>query len=58
MEKQRTTSTSDFNNEIGLKGFKAYEIDSKTGKGHAYSRKDFYKIGLLWYFISKTVNEI
>ena len=46
MNKQRTTPTSDFNNEIKLKGFKAYEIDSKTGKGHGYSRKDFYKISL------------
>ena len=46
MNKQRATSTSDFNNEIKLKGFKAYEIDSKTGKGHGYSRKDFYKISL------------
>jgi AraC-like DNA-binding protein len=46
MNRQRTTPTSDFNNEIKLKGFKAYEIDSKTGKGHGYSRKDFYKISL------------
>jgi AraC-like DNA-binding protein len=46
MNKQRTTPTSDFNNEIKLKGFKAYEIDSETGKGHGYSRKDFYKISL------------
>jgi AraC-like DNA-binding protein len=46
MNKQRATPTSDFNNEIKLKGFKAYEIDSKTGKGHGYSRKDFYKISL------------
>ena len=46
MSKQRHTSTSDFNSEVKLKGFKAYEIDSKTGKGHSYSRKDFYKISL------------
>lgn len=46
MNKQRNTPTSEFNNEIRLKGFKAYEIDSKTGKGHGYSRKDFYKISL------------
>ena len=46
MNKQRHTPTSDFNTEVKLKGFKAYEIDSKTGKGHSYSRKDFYKISL------------
>jgi len=46
MNKQRQTSTSDFNTEVKLKGFKAYEIDSNTGKGHSYSRKDFYKISL------------
>jgi len=46
MNKQRIIPTSDFNNEIKLKGFKAYEIDSKTGKGHSYNRKDFYKISL------------
>jgi AraC family transcriptional activator of pobA len=46
MNKRRQTPTSDFNAEVKLKGFKAYEIDSKTGKGHGYSRKDFYKISL------------
>ena len=46
MSKQRRTPTSDFDTEVKLKGFKAYEIDSKTGKGHSYSRKDFYKISL------------
>ena len=46
MNKQRHTLTSDFNTEVKLKGFKVYEIDSKTGKGHSYSRKDFYKISL------------
>lgn len=46
MDKKRHTPTSDFNTEVKLKGFKAYEIDSKTGKGHGYSRKDFYKISL------------
>jgi AraC family transcriptional regulator, transcriptional activator of pobA len=46
MEKLRLTSTSEFNTEVKLKGFKVYEIDSKSGKGHDYSRKDFYKISL------------
>ena len=46
MNKLRRTPTSDFNTEVKLKRFKAYEVDSKTGKGHGYSRKDFYKISL------------
>ena len=46
MNKFRRTPTSDFDTEVKLKGFKAYEIDSNTGKGHSYSRKDFYKISL------------
>jgi AraC family transcriptional regulator, transcriptional activator of pobA len=46
MSKFRRTPTSDFDTEVKLKGFKAYEIDSNTGKGHSYSRKDFYKISL------------
>ena len=46
MNKLRHTPTSDFSTEVKLKGFKAYEIDSKTGKGHSYNRKDFYKISL------------
>jgi AraC family transcriptional regulator, transcriptional activator of pobA len=46
MNKFRRTPTSDFDTEIKLKGFKAYEIDSNAGKGHSYSRKDFYKISL------------
>ncbi|SEW45619.1 transcriptional regulator, AraC family [Chitinophaga sp. YR573] len=36
---------SDFNTELKLKGFKAYEVDSNA-TGHNYSRKDFYKISL------------
>ena len=46
MIKQRLTSTSDFNNEVRLQGFKAYEVNSETGKGHNYNRKDFYKVSL------------
>jgi AraC family transcriptional activator of pobA len=46
MNKFRRTPTSDFDTEVKLKGFKAYEIDGNTGKGHSYSRKDFYKISL------------
>ena len=29
-----------------MQGFKAYEVNSDTGKGHSYSRKDFYKVSL------------
>jgi AraC family transcriptional activator of pobA len=39
------TETSDFNSELKLKGFKAYEVNSNAA-GHNYSRKDFYKISL------------
>ena len=46
MSKFRRTPTSDFDTEVKLKGVKAYEINSNTGKGHSYSRKDFYKISL------------
>jgi len=45
MTKQRTTSTSDFNAELKLKGFKVYRTDSQSG-GHSYSRKDFFKINI------------
>ncbi len=34
-----------FNTEIKLSGFKAYETDSNSA-GHTYNRKDFYKISL------------
>ena len=37
--------SSNFNPELKLKGFKAYEIDSKAD-GDSYNRNDFYKIGL------------
>jgi hypothetical protein len=38
-------SSSDFNTELKLKGFKVYEVDNNAS-GHRYSRKDFYKISL------------
>ena len=43
--KNNASAVSDFNAELKLKGFKAYEVDSKAA-GHNYSRKDFYKISL------------
>ena len=45
MNKQPAAQTSDFNAEVKLKGFKAYEITNSSG-GHSYNRKDFYKISL------------
>ena len=45
MGKQRKTSTSEFNAELKLKGFKVYRTDSNS-PGHSYSRKDFYKINI------------
>lgn len=46
MVKPDHNSTSDFNSEVKLKGFKVYEIDVKAKNGHSYNRKDFYKISL------------
>lgn len=45
MDKSVTLPDSEFNAELKLKGFKAYEVDSNAA-GHNYSRKDFYKISL------------
>jgi AraC-like DNA-binding protein len=45
MDNQQSSHASDFNTELKLKGFKAYEVDSNA-TGHNYSRKDFYKISL------------
>ena len=41
----RSSLNSEFNAQLKLKGFKAYEVDNKAS-GHNYSRKDFYKISL------------
>src|SRR6478735_9907458 len=43
--KNREANDLDFNAEIKLKGFKAYEVGIRA-TGHNYSRKDFYKISL------------
>ena len=45
MNKPELIKPSDFNKELKLKGFKAYQVDSNSG-GHSYNRKDFYKISL------------
>ena len=39
-------SLSDFNNELKLKGFNAWQIESDGNATKIYSRKDFYKICL------------
>jgi len=44
METER--SISEFNNELKLKGFKAFQIDDDSNETRIYSRKDFYKICL------------
>lgn len=37
---------SEFNNELKLKGFKAFQIEDDSNATRIYSRKDFYKICL------------
>lgn len=37
---------SEFNNELKLKGFKAFQIDDDSSATRTYSRKEFYKICL------------
>jgi AraC family transcriptional regulator, transcriptional activator of pobA len=44
MTKER--AVSDFNNELKLKGFNVFQIESDSNITRLYSRKDFYKICL------------
>lgn len=44
MKVKRTLS--EFNNELKLKGFKAFQIEDDSNATRIYSRKDFYKICL------------
>ena len=44
MENKRVRSVSKFNNELKLKGFNVYQIESDSNVICTYSRKDFYKI--------------
>lgn len=46
MTSTSNSDSSDFNAELKLKGFKAYEIDSTESIVRNYNRKDFYKICL------------
>ncbi|SFU28111.1 Helix-turn-helix domain-containing protein [Pustulibacterium marinum] len=46
METKTTRAVSSFNNELKLKGFKAFQIEEDDKGTFIYSRKDFYKICL------------
>lgn len=46
MAEKLKRSLSDFNNELKLKGFKAFQIEKDGSATKIYSRKDFYKICL------------
>jgi AraC family transcriptional regulator, transcriptional activator of pobA len=44
MKSLRVNTVSEFNNELKLKGFKAYEIESQNKIIRTDDRKDLYKI--------------
>lgn len=44
MENKQLRSISNYNTELKLKGFNAYQIDADTNTIRQYSRKDFFKI--------------
>src|SRR6478672_2582254 len=46
MENEKVRSVSEFNNELKLKGFNAFQIEADGQATRIYSRKDFYKICL------------
>ena len=46
MQNKAARSVSEFNNELKLKGFNAFQIESDGSATRTYSRKDFYKICL------------
>jgi AraC-like DNA-binding protein len=46
MQDKKVRPVSEFNNELKLKGFKVFQIESDGHATHIYSRKDFYKICL------------
>lgn len=46
MQNKNTRSVSTFNNELKLKGFNVFQIESDGNATRIYSRKDFYKICL------------
>lgn len=46
MNEKQTRIISEFNNELKLKGFKAFQIEDDSAATRTYSRKDFFKICL------------
>jgi AraC family transcriptional activator of pobA len=46
MPNKNVRSVSEFNNELKLKGFNVFQIESDSNVTRIYSRKDFYKICL------------
>jgi hypothetical protein len=46
MQSKITHSVSEFNNELKLKGFNVFQIESDGSVTRIYNRKDFYKICL------------
>jgi AraC-like DNA-binding protein len=46
MQNKITRSVSEFNTDLKLKGFNAFQIESDGSATRTYSRKDFYKICL------------
>lgn len=46
MQNNNIRSVSEFNNELKLKGFNAFQIEADGNATKIYSRKDFYKICL------------
>lgn len=46
MKEKVTRVISEFNNELKLQGFKAFQIEDDTNDTRTYSRKEFYKICL------------
>ena len=46
MDKKPRRSISEFNTELKLRGFNAFQIEDDSGATRTYSRKDFYKICL------------
>jgi len=46
MQNKNVRSVSPFNNELKLKGFNVFQIESDSNATRIYSRKDFYKICL------------
>ena len=46
MQNKNVRQVSEFNNELKLKGFNVFQIESDGAATRSYSRKDFYKICL------------